>query len=227
VRILAIETSMGRTSVALSSGQPDMPVLFDRLEASEPRAEGLIPLVGRLMDLGGVSFPALDLIAVCIGPGGFSGIRTGVAAARGIGLSANVPVVGATSFRIMSAAFEDAGGLPKTYGLAAPAGLSAVFCQVLAREGKALTDIVALPQAETGAFFKGQAEVLAGPAAASLLEGGYVSLPMWEEDIVPDARMLAGIAPSLDPRRDVPSPYYVRPADARPQVGHAIERSDE
>jgi tRNA threonylcarbamoyladenosine biosynthesis protein TsaB len=227
MRILAIETSMGRTSVALSVEPPDRPVLFDRLESGVPQAEGLIPLIGRLKDLGGVPFPALDRIAVCIGPGGFSGIRTGVAAARGIGLSANVPVVGTTSFRIMAAAFEHAGHLPKTYGLVAPAGLSAVFCQVMTEDGKALTDIVALPQAETGAFFEGRAEVLAGPAAALLSAGGYVSLPVRGEDISPDARMLAKIAPSLDPRRDVPSPYYVRPADARPQTGHAIERSGD
>ena len=44
---------------------------------------------------------------------------------------------------------------------------------------------------------------------------------------VPGAETLAQIAPDLDPERDLPSPYYVRPADARPQTGHLISRLED
>ena len=84
-------------------------MLVRRLPEGKPQAEGLIPLIGELMAAAGMAFPSLDRIAVSIGPGGFSGIRTGVAAARGLGLAAGVPVVGATSFKIMAAAFESEG----------------------------------------------------------------------------------------------------------------------
>jgi tRNA threonylcarbamoyladenosine biosynthesis protein TsaB len=217
---------MGRTSVALSKREPGeaMPVRW--LEAGEPQAEGLIPLIGDLIDDAGISFPALDRIAVCVGPGGFSGIRSGVAAARGIGLAARVPVVGTTSFNLLAAAFEKKGETPAVYGLAAPAGLSAVFCQIMRRGGVPLTEIVALPQSETASFFE-RAEILAGPAACALSEGGYVSLPVCGAYLVPDAAVLAEIAPSLDPIRNGPSPYYVRPADARPQTGHVIARQED
>ncbi len=218
---------MGRTSAALTPGRAGEPMLLRRLEAGEPQAESLIPLIGHLMADAGIEYSSLGRIAVCIGPGGFSGIRTGVAAARGIGLAANVPVVGATSFQIVAAAFESEGGTPETYGIAAPAGLSAVFCQILGRGGKALTEILALPHSDTAAFFENRAEVLAGPAAGPLLESGYVSLPVRGTALVPDAATLAAIAPGLDPRCDVPSPYYVRPADARPQAGHIIPRRDD
>ena len=202
-------------------------MLVQRLEPGEPQAEGLIPLIGALMASAGVEFAALDRVAVCIGPGGFSGIRTGVAAARGIGLSANVPLVGATSFRILAAAFEEEGETPAVYGLAAPAGQSAVFCQIVRRGGSPLTGIVALPQSETAAFFSHGAEVLAGPAAVALVEGGHVSLPVRGATLMPSAAKLAEIACSLDPARDLPSPYYVRPADARPQTGHVIARKED
>ncbi|MBI4725581.1 MAG: tRNA (adenosine(37)-N6)-threonylcarbamoyltransferase complex dimerization subunit type 1 TsaB, partial [Rhodomicrobium sp.] len=208
---------MGRTSVALASGRPEEPLLVHSLEAGKPQAEGLIPLIGELMAHAAIPFSALDRIAVCIGPGGFSGIRTGVAAARGIGLAAGVPVVGATSFRIMAAAFEKEEDVPAVYGLAAPAGSSAVFCQILSRNGMPLTEIVALPHSEAGAFFAEWAEVLAGPAAAALAGQGHVSLPVRAPALMPDAAALAGIAASLVPGRDLPSPHYVRPADARPQ----------
>lgn len=202
-------------------------MLVRRLQEGKPQAEGLIPLIEELMAQAEITFPSLGRIAVSIGPGGFSGIRTGVAAARGLGLAASVPVVGATSFKIMAAAFESEFEAPGAYGLAAPAGLSAVFCQVFARGRRALTEILALPLAEGAAFFEGRAEVIAGPAAERLSEGGYVSVPVRGGGIVPDAETLATLAPDLDPARDLPSPYYVRPADARPQTGHVIPRKDD
>ncbi len=179
------------------------------------------------MTAAGLAFASLGRIAVSIGPGGFSGIRTGVAAARGLGLAACVPVVGTTSFNIMAAAFESKGEAPAAYGLAAPAGSSTVFCQILARGRRPLTEILALPHSETAAFFEGRAEAIAGPAAERLSEGGYISLPVRGASIAPDAETLAAIAADLDPARDLPSPYYIRPADARPQTGHVIPRKDD
>jgi tRNA threonylcarbamoyladenosine biosynthesis protein TsaB len=222
VIVLAIETSMGRASVALAKGRPGEPVVAKRIEAAQGQAEKLVPLIGTLMDEEGVAFAQLSRIAVCVGPGGFSGIRTGVAAARGIGLAANVPVVGATSFRIMARAYEQTCGAAEPYGIAAPAGLGAAYCQIFATGEKALTDIVALPRDECGAFFAGKAEVLTGPAAVSLSEGGLVSLRTAAPELYPDATTLAEIAPDLDPERDLPVPHYVREADAKPQTRHII-----
>ena len=211
---------MGRTSVALA--RPGEPVLVKRIESGRGQAEQLIPLIGSLMAEGAASFESLNRVAVCIGPGGFSGIRTGVAAGRGIGLAARLPVVGATSFRIMAAAFEKAAKVPETYGLAAPAGMNAVYCQIVARGGTPVTDVMALPQSECRFFFEGKAEVLAGPAAAALVDAGFISLPVTAPDLYPDAVTLAELAMSLDPERDAPSPYYVREADAKPQTNHVI-----
>jgi tRNA threonylcarbamoyladenosine biosynthesis protein TsaB len=222
VRILAIETSMGRTSAALTGARAGDPIRVLRLQAGAPQAEGLIPLIAELIREADIQFTDLDRIAVCIGPGGFSGIRTGVAAARGIGLAAGIPVAGATSFRILTAAFEKKAGVTETYGIAAPAGLNTAFCQILGRDGIPLTEILALPYADAAAFFERGARILAGPAARALVDGGYTRLPIRGCELMPDAETLAQIAPDLDPERDLPSPYYVRPADARPQTGHLI-----
>ncbi len=211
---------MGRTSVALRL--PGAPALTKRIEGGRGQAEQLVPLIGALMTEANLPFASLDRVAVCIGPGGFSGIRTGVAAGRGIGLAARIPVVGATSFRIMAAAFEERRDVPETYALAAPAGMNTVYCQILARGCTSLSEIAALPQSECAAFFEGKAEILAGPAAASLSSEGLVSLPITPTEIRPEAATLAEIAIGLDPERDAPSPYYVREADARPQTNHVI-----
>jgi hypothetical protein len=76
-------------------------------------------------------------------------------------------------------------------------------------------------------FFKDKVSCLAGPAAAQLVQMGFSSLPVAEADLVPDAQTLAEIAPDLKPGLDLPSPHYVRPADARPQTGYAVARKDD
>jgi tRNA threonylcarbamoyladenosine biosynthesis protein TsaB len=226
VKILAIETSMGRTSAALAMGS-GAPLLVRRLAPGAPQAEGLMPLIQALMAEAGAQFAELDRIAVSTGPGGFSGIRTGVAAARGIGLAAGVPVAGTSSFQILAAAFEREMPGIGTYGIVAPAGINAVFCQILGAGRVPVTEVAAPPHAEASAFFDGRVETVAGPAARMLSEAGYITAPLSGGELFPDAETLARIAPDLDPTRDLPSPYYVRPPDARPQTGHHIARKDD
>jgi len=74
-------------------------------ERSEPMMQGhdarLAPLVDELMRTTSVAFAALDRIAVVVGPGSFTGIRVGVAFARGLSLSLDVPSVGVTSLEAL------------------------------------------------------------------------------------------------------------------------------
>jgi len=74
-------------------------------ERSEPMTQGhdarLAPLVDELMRKTGIAFAALDRIAVVVGPGSFTGIRVGVAFARGLSLSLDIPSVGVTSLEAL------------------------------------------------------------------------------------------------------------------------------
>lgn len=68
---------------------------------AEPMNQGhdarLAPVVETLMQDAGIAFAHLDRVAVVVGPGSFTGVRVGVAFARGLGLSLDIPVVGVTS----------------------------------------------------------------------------------------------------------------------------------
>jgi tRNA threonylcarbamoyladenosine biosynthesis protein TsaB len=74
-------------------------------ELTEPMSNGhdalLAPLVDRLMREAGKSFSDLDRIAVIVGPGSFTGVRVGVAFARGLSLARDIPSVGVTSLEAL------------------------------------------------------------------------------------------------------------------------------
>ena len=70
-------------------------------------AEHLIGIVDRALDQAGVTLSHIDRLAVTVGPGSFTGIRVGVAAARGFALSLDVPAVGVTTLEeVLSATNE-------------------------------------------------------------------------------------------------------------------------
>jgi len=73
----------------------------EKMERGQDRR--LMPMIVDVMRRAGVDFPALDRIAVTKGPGSFTGIRIGLAAARGIGLAADKPVIGIDRFSIYRA----------------------------------------------------------------------------------------------------------------------------
>jgi tRNA threonylcarbamoyladenosine biosynthesis protein TsaB len=71
------------------------------------QAEALLPMVDCTMREAGLPASALDFVAVTTGPGSFTGIRVGLAAARGVALALEVPLLGVTGFEAAAAAYID------------------------------------------------------------------------------------------------------------------------
>ena len=63
-------------------------------EMARGHAEALMPMLGEVMVAAGERLDALDRLAVTVGPGSFTGIRVGLAAARGLALAIGCPLVG-------------------------------------------------------------------------------------------------------------------------------------
>ena len=105
--ILAIDTSTRNASVALAEG--------DRVLASAGwysavnHSTELMPAVTRILGSREVSPRDLDAVAVALGPGGFSALRTGVSAAKGMAMAARIPIVGVGSLELEAFPFRRSG----------------------------------------------------------------------------------------------------------------------
>ncbi len=88
MRVLAIDTALEACSVAVLDTEESARARSRSLPMVRGHAEALMPLIANVMSEARTEFAELDRIAVTVGPGSFTGLRVGVAAARGIGLAA-------------------------------------------------------------------------------------------------------------------------------------------
>src|SRR6266478_4908642 len=87
LRVLAIDTALEACSAAILDTERGDGVTSRSLPMARGHAEALVPLIAAIMSDANVEFTELDRIAVTVGPGSFTGLRVGVAAARGIALA--------------------------------------------------------------------------------------------------------------------------------------------
>src|SRR4051812_18694458 len=94
--VLAIDTAGPDCAVALARFDADRIEILARGAESIGRghAERLLPIIESVLSQAGCSFHDLDRVAVTVGPGSFTGVRVGIAAARGLALALNIPAVG-------------------------------------------------------------------------------------------------------------------------------------
>ena len=104
MRVLAIDTALEACAAAVLDTERGT-VASESLPMVRGHAEALMPLIGRVMKQADMAFSALDRIAVTTGPGSFTGLRVGIAAARGIALAAAKPAIGLTTLAAYAAPY--------------------------------------------------------------------------------------------------------------------------
>jgi tRNA threonylcarbamoyladenosine biosynthesis protein TsaB len=111
MRILAIDTALEACAAGVIA-MPDRVLAQESLAMARGHAEALMPLLARVMDQAGIRFDDLDRIAVTVGPGSFTGLRVGIAAARGIALASGKPAVGVSTNATRWPIWADMNGAP-------------------------------------------------------------------------------------------------------------------
>src|SRR3569833_2034561 len=105
--VLGLDTALGACSAAVTRDGKALATL------SEPMLRGhqerLAPLVQELVQASGVAFMGIDRIGVTVGPGSFTGLRVGLAFAKGLGLALGKPCVGVGSLEARAASARGPG----------------------------------------------------------------------------------------------------------------------
>ena len=92
--VLAFDCAVTGLAVAVTR---DAAVLASHRAEGRDQAATLLPAIAATLEKAGVARRELSLIAVTVGPGSFTGVRVGLAAARGLAVALGVPLAGMTT----------------------------------------------------------------------------------------------------------------------------------
>ena len=196
---LAIECATEACSAALFEGGH---LLGGRYEViGRGHAERLVPMIAELPDKG-----RSDRVVVSLGPGSFTGVRIGLAAARALGLAWRVDVLGYPTLALVAAMARDTSCEPVSVCMSG--GHGEWFVQNFAANGSDEAPLISLQPA--AAAEAASHSLVAGSQAEALvaLRGSGAAL-----SLLPDARSFA-LLPEAFVDSDL-TPLYGRPPDAR------------
>jgi tRNA threonylcarbamoyladenosine biosynthesis protein TsaB len=204
--VLGLDTCLNACSVAVLDGER---VLAHVTEAmARGHQERLAPMAQAAMAEAGVPFASLQRIGATVGPGSFTGLRVGVAFAKGLGSALSIPAVGVGSLEALAA---EASGL---VAAAIDARRDQIYLQVF-DDGEALMAPDVLPIGTAAARLvelgMGRALTLVGSGAPLLAEAAPGATVFMPEGC--DARHVARLA-AARPATPI-RPLYLRAPDAK------------
>jgi tRNA threonylcarbamoyladenosine biosynthesis protein TsaB len=223
--ILAIDTALAACSTAVLD--TDMPGIrgSESLPMQRGHAEALMPMIARVMDAAQLEFAELDRIAVTTGPGSFTGLRVGIAAARGIALAAGKPTVGVST--LASYAAPQIAQRDNTPIVAAiDARHNHVYLQVFGSGGRTLVAPRITPMREAVRAAALGAVRIVGNAATEIAanwSAGAQAPSLVDAQSAPDIGWVARLGAAATETAP-PKPFYLRAADAHPQNASRLPR---
>jgi len=226
MRVLALDTALDACAAAVLDTERRDLVASETIPMTLGHAEALMPLIARVMDAARLDFNDIDRIAVTVGPGSFTGVRVGIAAARGIALAADKPAIGLTTLAAFTAPHV-AAGFAGTVIPVIDARHGHVYMQVFGPGGRATIPprLAAVREAVEAA--RSHAPALITGSATSLVAAEWAAdepRPQLATASAPDIGWVARLGAAAQPDRALPKPLYLRPPDARPQDAARISR---
>ncbi len=198
--ILAIDSATEACSVALFDGERLVAGAYRIL--GRGHAEQLVPMIAALPGKG-----RANRIAVALGPGSFTGVRVGLAAARALAFAWDAELVGYPTLSLI-AAMARAARVPQDVAVATTAGHGEWFVQSFDPGGVPLTSLASRPPEEAARL--ASPILVAGSQAEALiaLRGSGEAIAL-----LPDARALGLLPPACFTAQV--QPIYGRAPDAR------------
>jgi tRNA threonylcarbamoyladenosine biosynthesis protein TsaB len=214
--LLALNTVQNHTGIAIVEDGA-CSALFEEEQVGR-RSTYLLAVLHDLLDKKGVTLQSLDGIAVCTGPGTFTGIRVGMAVARGLAYAASLPLVGVTAFD----AYAHQWSPPGTLVLALDARRGEIYTQVRRKPGDAPEPRTQTPE-ELAEIIRGDqslAPVQVNGDALNLYGDRWVNLP--EVRLAPHEQRLLSVksvaevgAAALVNKKKGLDPFEIQPSYIR------------
>ncbi|MGH6813570.1 MAG: tRNA (adenosine(37)-N6)-threonylcarbamoyltransferase complex dimerization subunit type 1 TsaB [Methylocella sp.] len=215
--ILAIDTALPAISACVLDDGADSPEAIEAIAMERGHAEALLPLIDRVMARVAGGFASLGRVAVTVGPGSFTGLRVGIAAARAIGIACKIPVTGVSTLAALAAPLilEQKPGL---VAAAIDARRGNVFFAAFGADGRAVLAPRFAPAREAVRALGAGPVRLAGSGAPLLaIEALAAGTETWiaREDPGLDIVFVAKLGLLADPVLTPPRPFYLAAASAK------------
>lgn len=214
--ILAIDTSFGPVSAALASADGTFVAGFEADNLAGTQAETLPPRVAELFAQTGIRYEHVSRVAVTVGPGAFTGVRVGLAFAKGLRVATGATVLGFTTLDCLAA--QAAQAFP---GAAAAVAIDAkrgeVYLQLFNSALEPLTDgaLLSIEAAQTVVRDRLRGAVVFTGSGAALVRDAFEGPAHIEPIARIDARLLARRAALADPALYPAEAAYLRAPDAK------------
>ena len=190
---------------------------------SHGHAVELLPMIERVMAAGGIDLRQVERIAVTVGPGGFTGLRIGLATARGLGLAIGCPVIGLSSFQVAAAAVaaRPEHPLPERFLVMLDSRRAEPYAALLGRDLSFLRSPALMTLEEIRILIRAESiTTVIGDGLAAFpdgLPGDNAAPALIRPEMIEtatDATIAAALAAEPDHRFDLPpDPVYLRPPD--------------
>ena len=229
MNILAFDTCFVSCSAAVYLAAGEVARNADQFELMEKgHSERIVPMIAAVLGKARLAIEEIGSFAVTVGPGSFTGARTGIAVARALALATGKPVRGTSSLHVMAA------------GLRERRPVGAIAIAVSTRDGLVYfqtfdgpdtqptsAPCVTSPRDAVDAL-RGMPHMVAGAGASLVVAAADATRDRFElidEPVDAQARVLALMALQL-PILTPPRPLYLREPDAKPQSGVLIQRQE-
>ena len=212
--VLGLDTSLNAASVCIWNSAIGSCSAWESTEMARGHDETLVLMIERAARQSHIALRDLDRIAVTVGPGSFTGLRIGLAAARAFGLALNRPVAGVSTLAALAA--SEVGSGQGANILASIEGRNGrVFAQIFDARGRSLRPPTLAEPDRIVAEFGAETARLVGPGA-SLLATQLRSLgrqtALADKTSYPDVAMVARLGALAEISPSNLRPLYIEAA---------------
>ena len=223
---LAIDTSSHVCAAAVHDTRRDIVLAQASEELERGHAERLMDVVNGVLVAAKISYGGIERIIVTTGPGSFTGVRVGLAAARGMALGLGIEICGVSTLETAHWHAVNLGAGAETPLLVVmDARRDEAYCQIFGINGGKKAPFVAKYPEIAAMLEANVAWQLCGSGAVRVNNIGGGGFAILHDLAIAPIAAISRFGASLTCDNHRPEPLYLRAPDAKPQPGYALQRA--